>query len=172
MAAAVALPLALMACQPQTPSDEMAGDDAMMMQQATAAIDGVRSAYEQALNSGDQAGLAALYAPDAMSIAPDGSATTGAQAIAETIFGDPSVSYSDLSIMPDGGPTVVGDVAYETGTYTQTMTPEGGQAMPVSGRYLVVLRRQADGSWKLVRGADVAQAPMGDMDSGMSPGGP
>lgn len=125
---------------------------------------------EQALNAGDQAALAALYAPDAVVIGPDGSATTGAQAIAHMLLGNrnPAVSYSDISIVPDGGPTVVGDVAYGTGSYTQTITPQGGQAMPMSARYLVVMRRQADGRWKVARTASVTQAPM---DSGMAPGG-
>jgi len=168
VAAAVTLPLALVACQPQASSDAMGGDDAQMMTEATAAIDNVRSAFEQAVNAGDQAGMAALYAPDAVMLAPDGSMTNGAQAIAQMFLGNPAVSYSDLSIVPDGGPTVVGDVAYETGSYTQTMTPQGGQGMPVSGRYLVVLRKQADGSWKLSREANVTQAPMQD---GMAPGG-
>lgn len=47
---------------------------------------------------------------------------------------------------------VVGsDVLSDMGTFTQTFRTPDGQAQTVSGRYIVVLRRQADGSWKIVQ---------------------
>jgi len=50
----------------------------------------------------------------------------------------------------DAKETVVsGDVAYDYGTYTQTITPPKGKPMQVNGRYLVTFRKQPDGSWKI-----------------------
>lgn len=44
-----------------------------------------------------------------------------------------------------------GDLAYDSGHYSQDVTPPGGQPMKVSGHYVVVLKRQADGAWKIVQ---------------------
>jgi hypothetical protein len=43
-------------------------------------------------------------------------------------------------------------MAYDRGTYKTTVAPKapGAKAIQEDGRYLVVLRRQADSSWKLV----------------------
>jgi len=42
-----------------------------------------------------------------------------------------------------------GNLAYERGVSTVTIQPEGGQEVTVRGKYLVALKRQADGSWKV-----------------------
>ena len=158
-AATVTLTLSSAACQPQ-PSGGMGGNDAMVSAAATASIDSLRSSFAQTINGHDQRALAGLYTPDAVTIAPNGGVATGAQAIAQMFLGDTTVAYSGLTIAPDGGPTVVGDLAYETGTYSQTVTPMGGQAMQATGRYLVVLRKGADGSWRVARQANVPTLPM------------
>jgi uncharacterized protein (TIGR02246 family) len=46
---------------------------------------------------------------------------------------------------------VAGDMAIETGTYTMTMQPKGGKAMDDKGKYMTIWKKQADGSWKIVR---------------------
>ena len=46
-----------------------------------------------------------------------------------------------------------GDLATATGTYTMTLTPKKAGAKPLpteDGKYLEVLKRQDDGSWRLV----------------------
>jgi uncharacterized protein (TIGR02246 family) len=48
--------------------------------------------------------------------------------------------------------TVLGDYAYEWGTYRGSMRPRaGGETMSYSGRLLRILRREADGAWKMHR---------------------
>ena len=43
-----------------------------------------------------------------------------------------------------------GDWAYAKGTYLQTITPRaGGPTTKVDGKWLDILKRQPDGSWKL-----------------------
>jgi ketosteroid isomerase-like protein len=45
---------------------------------------------------------------------------------------------------------ILGDRAYSHGTYTFDMTPkEGGATSSVSGKFLDILEKQADGSWKI-----------------------
>ncbi len=46
-----------------------------------------------------------------------------------------------------------GDLAYLVGTYRMTLTPKkaGAKALPTEeGKYLEVVKKQADGSWKIV----------------------
>ena len=48
--------------------------------------------------------------------------------------------------------TVLGDYAYEWGTYRGSMRPRaGGETTSYGGKLLRILRRQADGSWKMHR---------------------
>jgi ketosteroid isomerase-like protein len=45
---------------------------------------------------------------------------------------------------------VAGDWAYSHGNYTMTITPkEGGPTTYFDGKWLDVLKKQADGSWKV-----------------------
>lgn len=48
---------------------------------------------------------------------------------------------------------LLGDLGFTRGTYRSTATPKaGGQSHLVSGRFLFVVRRLSDGSWKYLRG--------------------
>ncbi len=47
---------------------------------------------------------------------------------------------------------VSGDLAFSRGTYTLSTTPKaGGETTKVPGKFLTILQRQADGSWKIAR---------------------
>lgn len=43
-----------------------------------------------------------------------------------------------------------GDLAYASGVYELTLSPPGRDTVADSGKYVVVYRRQADGSWKAI----------------------
>jgi ketosteroid isomerase-like protein len=63
---------------------------------------------------------------------------------------------------------VSGDLGFDNGTFTGTMTPTaGGDAMSREGRYIVILRRAADGAWRISR--SISNAPM--PTDAMMPGG-
>jgi ketosteroid isomerase-like protein len=57
---------------------------------------------------------------------------------------------------------VIGDWAYDRGSFTVSITPKaaGGNAMQESGNYLVILRKGADGAWKLHRVMSNSDQPM------------
>lgn len=44
---------------------------------------------------------------------------------------------------------VAGNWAYERGKIRETITPRSGQPLEQSGKYLAILKRQADGAWKV-----------------------
>lgn len=55
---------------------------------------------------------------------------------------------------------VAGDLAFSRGTYSISTTPKaGGETIKRSGKYLTILERQADGSWKIARDCFNFNAP-------------
>ena len=46
---------------------------------------------------------------------------------------------------------MTGDLAYDRGNATITVTPKSGMPIEESSEYFVTLRRQLDGSWKIHR---------------------
>ena len=43
-----------------------------------------------------------------------------------------------------------GDLAFSRGTYTASLTPKaGGETINLIGKYLTILKKQTDGSWRI-----------------------
>lgn len=56
--------------------------------------------------------------------------------------------------------TVAGAWAYSRDTYTLSVTPKaGGKTSLTDGKYLTILRRQANGPWKIYRDIFNSNAP-------------
>ena len=54
-----------------------------------------------------------------------------------------------MSVSPDDI-QVLGDQAFTHGSYEVAMTPkEGGDSLQIQGKFLTILRKQPDGSWKI-----------------------
>jgi len=137
------------ASEPAAPVHDMAAD--------LAAITQVRDGYAAAFKAVDAAGIAALFEADGQMMEaglPTATGTAAIEAAMKTAFG--MMTRGDTIITPEKT-DVVGDLAYEVGTFKSTATMTGGEMMTDEGRYLVVLRRQADGSWKLV--ATIGNSP-------------
>ena len=104
--------------------------------------------FVEAYNRGDAAGAADFYAEDAKILPPNMEMVSGKEAIRgfwKTAM-DMGMRRINLEIAEMG---YDGNLAYERGVSTVTIQPEGGQEVTVRGKYIVVLKRQADGSWKL-----------------------
>jgi uncharacterized protein (TIGR02246 family) len=144
---AIALAVILAACAPPPPPpppDTTAED--------TAAINALRDAWTAAFNAEDVDTLLGLYTEDAMDMAPNQPTATGHAGLRDMFTaqfgmgqGTATVTSEELQLM--------GDWAYDRGTFTLTMTPEGGgePVQVANDRYLVILRQGADGAWKLAR---------------------
>ncbi len=145
------VPLAVLGCQPAGQAgggmDDMAQQPAMSAAEVRGAVDQVRAAWVEAAQAGDAAAVSALYTDDAVMVGADGNEARGRAAIQDALAAQFGM-LSDLSIQVADFGTEDG-VAYETGTFSQTMTPAGGEAASMSGRYMVVLLHQDDGSWKI-----------------------
>jgi uncharacterized protein (TIGR02246 family) len=110
----------------------------------------VDSAFAAGSAAGDGAAVAALYASDATLMPPGDSSWHGAAGIATYWSGLFSAYSFPVSLTP--APIVgSGDLAIASGTYSVVMTPKAAGAKPLpvdNGKYLGVLKKQADGSWK------------------------
>ena len=109
--------------------------------------DGTRR-FMEAYHRGDAAAAADFYTEDAKILPPNMEMVSGKEAIQEfwktaMSMGVRRINLETVELGYDG------DLAYERGVSTVTIQPEGGQERTERGKYLVVLKRQADGSWKL-----------------------
>jgi uncharacterized protein (TIGR02246 family) len=104
-------------------------------------IEAVVLRFSQAAEKGDAAAMASLFAPDARVIPPGGPTVTGQgiQELWQTFFdtGVSGIAAKTVSLEE------LGDVAIEVGQYEIQV----GSDVVDNGTYLVVHRRQPDGSW-------------------------
>lgn len=170
---ALALSSALVvgACSAAAPAPEMEMDAPADL----AAVDAVRDAYMDAVSAGDAEAIGNLYTADGISLPNHAATVSGRTAIVahqQEMLSDYTVS---MEIMPDETRTM-GDFGFDRGRYRATMTPKaGGEPMTDEGRYIVLLQKEADGSWKVSRDLDnsTIEMPMMDMEmpeTEMAPG--
>lgn len=125
---------------------------AAMVEKATAAIRAGDEAFVEAFNTGDAAGLAALYTDDAMLMAPGAAAVQGPDAIEGMMagfFGEGpgpqlSLDTKNVELMMSPG---MGHTAVATGSWT--MNGADGAHLD-HGKFMVVWRQTDDG-WKMAR---------------------
>lgn len=115
-----------------------------------AAIAKVRAAYQQAAAAQDAAALAKLFAPDGEEMPPNAPAAKGRAAI-EAYHKQFAQQFMVHGVTITATATrVAGAVAYDVGTYKQTlMAQKGGGMFDDTGKYVVLLRKDPGGAWLL-----------------------
>jgi ketosteroid isomerase-like protein len=94
--------------------------------------------------------MPALYTPDAV-LSDESEMTHAGQAAIARAFAQGTPPGSTIDIRSSGA-IGSGDLIVDMGNYTFRMpNPQGGPAVSMNGRYLVVLQRLDDGSWKIAR---------------------
>lgn len=129
-------------------ADETVTEEAATETYATAdVLAEVRDEYVEHYNLGHAPAVADLYTEDAVYMPASGSVSMGREAIGAVLEG--SVAGSPTVWITATENEVVGDVAFEHGTYGVEMTPEGADPVAFTGHYITFSKLQADGSWKL-----------------------
>ena len=120
------------------------------VREARAAIEAANAKFSDAFARGDAKALAAMYTPDAIAFPPDSDMVHGNEAIGEfwKATRDSGVQTAALTTVDVSRS---GDVAYEVGKVSLTIQPAGKELTTAVAKYVVVWKRQADGSWKLHR---------------------
>ena len=119
------------------------------------AVEATVHRYVEATNSGDAEALAQLYEDDAVLLPPDHQTVEGRGAIGEfwRQGTDEGLEVTTLRLDVDGG------IGYLVAQYT---LPETDEEPADSGKTVMCLKRQQDGSWKVT--ADIWNSSVGDED--------
>jgi uncharacterized protein (TIGR02246 family) len=121
-----------------------------------------RDAYMSAWKSANAGQIADLYTDDALVLYPNQPAVNGKSAIRayfQSFFGD--FAQKEF-VLESSEVEIAGDWAFDRGTYRWKGVPRagaGGDPAEDHGKYLVILRRQPDGTWKVARDMDNSDRP-------------
>jgi len=137
----------------ETPTSgvESAAAPAGLSAQDEAAIRALDVEWARAALAGDGNAIGALYASNATLLPP----------MEPVVHGEAAKKYWVDFTNGFSGPTELtttvvegrGDLAYGVGTYRMSLTPKKAGAKPLpteEGKYVTVLKKQPDGSWKIV----------------------
>jgi len=101
-------------------------------------------------NVGELDNFLSIWDDNAIRMEPDNPSFIGKENVKkffELSFGAFNINvatYGEIEIQ------ILGDTAFSRGTYTLSLTPkEGGPKTTIDGKWLDILKRQADGSWKI-----------------------
>ncbi len=138
---ALLISLAVAACQAAAAAPSKAEDEA--------AIRALFDKHIAAFTAGDSAAVVTLYTDNAVMMPPDRAAMTGREAIRwglRVAFGLAAMKFSGGALQVE----IAGDWAFARRTSAVTLTAKtGGEQLELMTNWLEVLRRQADGSWKI-----------------------
>lgn len=108
--------------------------------------------YQETVANSDADGWLALWTEDGLQMPPGAPALHGKAAITKgsvDSFRDYVAKFGEFTTEEI---QIAGDWGYTRGTYTLTATPKaGGEPMHVDGKWLSIVKRQPDGSWKIHR---------------------
>jgi ketosteroid isomerase-like protein len=113
------------------------------------AIDQVRTSFVEAELKGDRAAQASLYTSDAVLLEPDAPVFQGRRAIRAGLeeINVVLAGFTLKSLELGGG----NSTAYDRGVYRLQYFDSAAGAMAAErGNYLMILRRQREGSWRIV----------------------
>src|SRR5688572_9080876 len=140
-------------------ADNASTDDPAVVRQA---IEQVNADFAGGLKAADPAKLTAHYDAEAVAMPPNHPAARGTAEI-QKMFTDmfAAITITDFSLTI-GDVVVKEDMAIETGSMSMTMQPKqaGAPAITEKSKYVVVWKKQADGSWKLWRDIFNSDTPL------------
>jgi len=114
---------------------------------ARSTIDKLRSGWKDAANKKDSATVASYYEDDAVIATSEGPVAIGKDAIQKSL--GQMVSVTKINSIDSKQLVVMGDNAYDYGTFDEEGPDATGKTTKRSGYYIVTLHKQGDGSWKI-----------------------
>lgn len=118
-----------------------------MVEEVRDIIEEANVKFGEGVRANDAAMMAELYTEDTVLMPPNGEIMRGKKRTEEFWAASMSMGVKDCrnEIVELVGS---GDMVNEVGTYTIRVQPEGMEPFEERGKYLVVWKRTADGSWK------------------------
>jgi uncharacterized protein (TIGR02246 family) len=140
------------ACKPQAGKPADAGESVPSLSAAdVAGIRSADSAFMAAANAGDADQVAEVYAEDGSVLAPNLPPQKGRDAV-RAFWGGFLDAYTVRFEIASDTIEGRGDLAYNQGHYRFTAVPKakGVPGIADEGKFLEILKKQRDGSWKYV----------------------
>jgi ketosteroid isomerase-like protein len=121
----------------------------------------IREAWVQDLRTKQLEPILKFYAPDAVFLQPTGERITGSAAL-RTLFQTIMATFnSDLTLHSQNLETS-GDLAYDSGDFKETLTTIAtGAKITAQGSYIIIFKRQPNGSWQIVQHVWTGSPPPG-----------
>jgi ketosteroid isomerase-like protein len=121
----------------------------------------IREAWVRDLRTKQLEPILKFYAPDAVFLQPTGERITGAAAL-RTLFQTVMATFnSDLTLHSQNLETS-GDLAYDSGDFQETLTTIAtGAKITSKGSYIIIFKRQPNGSWQIVQHVWTGTPPPG-----------
>ena len=113
-------------------------------------IEAVGKTMSELLNAGNAAGVAELYTEDAALMPPGAARLDGREAIRQFWQGMLDAGVGDILVTTQEVEEA-GDSAVEIGTISATAPGDGDARVALTGKYMVVYRRDGGGNWRLHR---------------------
>ena len=105
--------------------------------------------YASALTAGDMERWISLWISGGIEMQAAGLLLSGTEQIRAASQPVMDLFDTEMTISPEDV-RIHGDCAYSYGSYKHAMTPkEGGESICNTGRFLTILEKQANGSWKI-----------------------
>jgi ketosteroid isomerase-like protein len=141
---AVLIPFAILGCRSPVPTGLTDADKAAIRKGTDVVV-----SIANAPTKDWDAYVRTDYTEDALVLPPNTPAVEGWNAIKSYILTEGTVSDFKVEMLEIEGR---GDLAYVRGTYSMTVTPRGASGPTKdTGKYIEIWRKQADGSWKVIR---------------------
>lgn len=125
-----------------------------------ASVNAIWNQYTAGCNTGDLDLWMAMWIDDGIQMPPNEPAVIGKEQIRsrmKSLFDQFNLKIA----ITNKEVRIASDLAFSRGTYTISMTPKaGGETTKVPGKFLTILERQADGSWKIARDCFNYNAPL------------
>jgi uncharacterized protein (TIGR02246 family) len=112
------------------------------------AIEQVNARFVEAFKAGDAATIASLYTETARMLPPDATEIAGREAIQAEWQSWIDDGLKDLTLEAQEV-EASGDLAYEIGLFSLQVPAENNDMVTADGNYVVVWKRDAEGSWRL-----------------------
>jgi ketosteroid isomerase-like protein len=121
----------------------------------------IREAWVQDLRTKQLEPILKFYASDAVFLQPTGERLTGSAAL-RTLFQNIMATFnSDLTLNSQNLETS-GDLAYDSGDFQETLTTIAtGAKITSKGSYVIIFKRQPNGSWQIVQHVWTGTPPPG-----------
>ena len=118
---------------------------------ARMAAEAIFTKYAAFLGAGDADGWATLWVEDGVQMPPDEPPVVGRSQITEKLRSLLAQFRFDMHIQTEEVRSA-GDWAFARGNYQATLRPKtGGPEIPINGKFMTILARQSDGSWRIYR---------------------